>query len=370
MATANTIVSRTGTGWTVDVSANNLDLSTALKDFIVLHAGTVASVGDYTKTTSTILTYNGSALGASTLVEVRRSTPVAQYQTLTGFPARLSSALWNKEIDRITRRAEEYALNGVGTNAVTTVALPKDDAFGVIWDSDIIYPPTRNAVYDYMVGLAPKADPVFTGNPTAPTAAYTDNDTTLATTKFVKDVLANSPAISSPALTGGTGTTVTAPDNTTNLATTAYVTALRNYYAYVIAEATLAQTPVTSGTAYYFGATGAVEHLDRAGNNASSVFTAPRTGKYRVLMTFSLNRGGSSTDGYIQLGYKINAGAFTLFATNQWFPVVQLLNVTFTVHAVVSMTAGQTLTLGFQSTHTGTINSADQKAQWEIEEIY
>lgn len=37
--------------------------------------------------------------------------------------------------------------------------------------------------------LAPKASPVFTGNPTAPTAAQFDNDTSLATTAFVQRAL-------------------------------------------------------------------------------------------------------------------------------------------------------------------------------------
>jgi hypothetical protein len=36
------------------------------------------------------------------------------------------------------------------------------------------------------LGLAALASPVFTGNPTAPTAASGDNDTSIATTAFVK----------------------------------------------------------------------------------------------------------------------------------------------------------------------------------------
>lgn len=37
---------------------------------------------------------------------------------------------------------------------------------------------------------APKASPIFTGNPTAPTAAASDNDTTMATTAFVRAAMA------------------------------------------------------------------------------------------------------------------------------------------------------------------------------------
>lgn len=40
-------------------------------------------------------------------------------------------------------------------------------------------------------GLAPLASPVFTGNPTAPTTAQFDNDTSIATTAFVQRALGN-----------------------------------------------------------------------------------------------------------------------------------------------------------------------------------
>lgn len=71
-------------------------------------------------------------------------------------------------------------------------------------------------------GKAPLADPVFTGNPTAPTPATADNDTSIATTAFVK-AQAYAP-LASPALTGTpTAPTASQGTNTTQLATTAYV---------------------------------------------------------------------------------------------------------------------------------------------------
>ncbi len=42
-------------------------------------------------------------------------------------------------------------------------------------------------------GYAVEDSPQFTGNPTAPTPAVTDDDTSIATTEFVKDVLAQAP---------------------------------------------------------------------------------------------------------------------------------------------------------------------------------
>lgn len=77
------------------------------------------------------------------------------------------------------------------------------------------------------------ASPTFTGNPTAPTPAVGDNDTSIATTAFVTAaVTAAAPDLSgyaplaSPALTGvPTGPTAAPGTSTTQLATTAFVTA-------------------------------------------------------------------------------------------------------------------------------------------------
>jgi hypothetical protein len=88
------------------------------------------------------------------------------------------------------------------------------------------------------VGGAPLASPAFTGNPSAPTPSPGDNDTSLATTAFVTaaDVVVLAAAASSaatlyapkasPVFTGNpTGPTPSPGDNDTSLATTAFVTA-------------------------------------------------------------------------------------------------------------------------------------------------
>lgn len=69
------------------------------------------------------------------------------------------------------------------------------------------------------IGAAPIDSPVFTGNPIAPTPATVDNDTSVATTAFVKAVLAGSPVL------GGnpTAPTPATSDNDTSVATTAFV---------------------------------------------------------------------------------------------------------------------------------------------------
>ncbi len=73
---------------------------------------------------------------------------------------------------------------------------------------------------------APKASPVLTGKPTAPTPAQSSNDTQLATTAFVQAGLATKAPLASPALTG-TPTAPTAAQTVNNgqIATTAFVKA-------------------------------------------------------------------------------------------------------------------------------------------------
>ncbi|MGL6296911.1 MAG: phage tail protein, partial [Plesiomonas sp.] len=71
---------------------------------------------------------------------------------------------------------------------------------------------------------APKASPAFTGIPTAPTTAKTDNTTKLATTAFVKTVAADYAPLNNPALTGKPTTpTPTASANDTSIANAAFV---------------------------------------------------------------------------------------------------------------------------------------------------
>ena len=76
-----------------------------------------------------------------------------------------------------------------------------------------------------VTGVLTAASPVFTGNPTAPTPAAADNDTSVATTAFVQGEIAAKAPLASPVFTGNpTAPTPTAGDNDTSIATTAFVT--------------------------------------------------------------------------------------------------------------------------------------------------
>ncbi len=74
-----------------------------------------------------------------------------------------------------------------------------------------------------LAAKAPLASPALTGNPTAPTQTAANNSTRLATTAYVDTGLALKADLASPTLTGNpTAPTQTAADNSTRLATTAY----------------------------------------------------------------------------------------------------------------------------------------------------
>ena len=84
--------------------------------------------------------------------------------------------------------------------------------------------PTYWKLFD-LSGYAPLNSPAFTGNPTAPTPDSTDNSTKIATTAFIKSLLGSYAPLNSPAFTGNpTAPTQTAGNNSTRLATTAFVT--------------------------------------------------------------------------------------------------------------------------------------------------
>lgn len=105
--------------------------------------------------------------------------------------------------------------------------------------------------------LAPLASPVLTGNPTAPTPAPGDNDTSIATTAFVTGAIAAKADLASPTFTGDPkAPTPATGDNDTSIATTAFVKAQ--------AYATLA-SPVLTGNPTAPTATG--------GDNDTSIAT-------------------------------------------------------------------------------------------------
>ena len=76
-----------------------------------------------------------------------------------------------------------------------------------------------------LTGTAPINDPIFTGDPRAPTAPKADNDTSIATTEHVKQVVADYAPLVSPNLTGipSVSPTPDVTDSSWRIANTEYV---------------------------------------------------------------------------------------------------------------------------------------------------
>lgn len=218
VSTINVLVTRSGTGFTIDVTPCNLDPDLTVKDFIVIQAGVLQSGANYQKTSRTIITYTGSSLG-STNIEVRRRTPVNVIQTVT-YASRFNSALWNSELERNARWKAETELNGSGVSGVG-IPIPNNGVYDSSWGSDIVYPPTRQAVYNKIQTLAPLSGAAFTTTPTVPNIAAVESTGNVPNTKYVSD---NYAPLASPNLTGSpTAPTRAFGDSSVGLATTAYV---------------------------------------------------------------------------------------------------------------------------------------------------
>ena len=92
-------------------------------------------------------------------------------------------------------------------------------------------PNFATTITNALAGKAPLASPAFSGTPTAPTAPIATNTTQLATTAFVKALIASLGletliTAASPAFTGiPTAPTAAAGTNTTQIATTAFIQA-------------------------------------------------------------------------------------------------------------------------------------------------
>jgi 6-phosphogluconolactonase (cycloisomerase 2 family) len=105
---------------------------------------------------------------------------------------------------------------------------------------------------DYSVaqvtGAAPLASPTFTGTPAAPTQTQGDNSTKLATTAYVDTGLGSKAPLANPAFTGTpTAPTATAGTNTTQIATTAFVTSAITATTNVLSSSTNTMTSVVNG---------------------------------------------------------------------------------------------------------------------------
>lgn len=172
-STSQVVVSRSGTGWTVDVTSCNLSTDLSLKDFVVLFDSVAQSNTNFTKNSTTLITYTGSSIG-TTNVTVRRDTPITRLTEVL-YKDRLNSGDYESELNRVhkilteidqfgsaatTISVSDLAYNATTWDGVTNVApsqnavrdkiqaMVSDTAYGVGWNGVTDVAPSQNAVYD------------------------------------------------------------------------------------------------------------------------------------------------------------------------------------------------------------------------------
>lgn len=220
ITTAAVEVTRSGTSFTIDVTAANLSEDLNQKDFTVLDLtnGIVLSNTGFTKTSQTVLSYSGSDIGTNIILEVRRTTPVSRFQTQQ-FGNKFDSVSYNEETDRILGKIFEMVLFGTGDNQFF-IPSPKNEAYAASWAADTIHGRTANVIYDELE-LCPR---------------LADNETITGTRTFQSTVTitGNLDVDSTTAdFTGATNVTKSTPataTNNTEIATTAFVRAAIDEY--------------------------------------------------------------------------------------------------------------------------------------------
>lgn len=65
---------RTGTGWTIDVTSLVLSTNLGYKDFFVKVNGVASALTNFTKTNPALITYTGTSLAANTPIVVFRDS--------------------------------------------------------------------------------------------------------------------------------------------------------------------------------------------------------------------------------------------------------------------------------------------------------
>jgi hypothetical protein len=163
------------------------------------------------------------------------------------FYGTLADTLGNLEIVKVTNRTADTMTVVRGQDGTTALAFAIGDKFELRPVAAMFN--TKLDIADAAATYAPLVSPALTGTPTAPTQAPGDNSTKLATTAFVAAQAALEAGIyaplASPALTGApTAPTQLAGDNSTKLATTAFVA---NYAATVTATYAPVNSPAFTG---------------------------------------------------------------------------------------------------------------------------
>ena len=124
-------VIRSGTNWTVDVTALGLVNDTGEKDFLVVISKAEQPLADYVKTAATVITYSGAALPANTVIDFYRwglrdvdQLAYGEVTSQLGMNRRLT------QIERVLddlREVKQFIWSGVDGTAVIAIHVGQAD---------------------------------------------------------------------------------------------------------------------------------------------------------------------------------------------------------------------------------------------------
>lgn len=165
-----------GTDFNIDVTDCNLLQDTTIQDFTGFVDGNQQSDSNFEKVDQYTVKYVGPSLTDAS-ISIRRTTPPQRVQEIS-FGSRFSSALWEAELNRSSRRAYEYELNGTPGGASFSAPSIEDDAFSASWDGNTSDGASKNVLYDIISTKADIKDETFKGKPklnSQPAAGISNN---------------------------------------------------------------------------------------------------------------------------------------------------------------------------------------------------
>lgn len=180
-----------GTGFSIDVAALELDSNLLVKDFIATHNG-VNVTAFYTKNSSTQITYAGANVNLGTIVQIERDTVLTSAE-VTFLSVTTAQDLTNA-LTKLRKRVEEaesyvnLVSQQLSAGGITLGVNPVNDgAYGVSWNADTLVAPSRNAVFDRLNDITSGNTPV-----SVPTITPTsDRSLSAASTAFVNNAIDN-----------------------------------------------------------------------------------------------------------------------------------------------------------------------------------
>ncbi len=270
--------------------------------------------------------FNGSGTFSrlySWVVDAANSVNISSTRTdaeLNGFAAGLTNCITrdgqsppSADIPWGAKRLTNLAAASAGTDALNRdtadarylasgSALPHTITFnnaGSGAASGAVFDVTANITVSFnTLGAAPLASPTFTGTPAAPTAAPGTNTTQLATTAFVTAAipsLSTYAPLASPALTGTpTAPTAAVGTNTTQLATTAFVQAARPTFP---GNVSASFTAADADNNTHKVASGAAQTLTLGSITAGTAFTIRFTTAWSLAVAGGLSKNGAAPGG-------------------------------------------------------------------------